>query len=67
MSVLGGVGRFLPGVDQDDVMKKHIIPALTDIASAKWHGKGCRRHNCGTVCLCAPCHARVALEKMGLR
>lgn len=48
-------------------LRSHIIAALTAIASERWHGKGCKRSNCGTVCLCAPCHARVALEKMGLR
>lgn len=43
---------------------QHALLALRAFASQRWHGKGCRRSNCGTVCLCGPCHARVALEKM---
>lgn len=45
---------------------QHAITALRMIASKKWHGKGCNRTNCGSVCLCAPCHARVALERLGV-
>jgi ferredoxin len=46
-------------------LRDHVLAALQGIASERWHGRGCRRRNCGSVCLCAPCHARVALEKMG--
>jgi hypothetical protein len=42
----------------------HVLEALRAIASKSWHGNGCHKKNCGTVCLCAPCHARVALEQM---
>jgi hypothetical protein len=35
----------------------HMIQALRDLAR-----QPCDRRNCGTVCLCGPCHARKALE-----
>jgi hypothetical protein len=35
----------------------HMMEALKSLARLK-----CRKRNCGTVCLCAPCHARKALE-----
>lgn len=41
------------------VVQKHVLPALRDLARER-----CRRSNCGTVCLCAPCHARKALEML---
>ncbi len=41
---------------------QHVLEALRSIASKKHHGKGCQVSNCGDVCLCGPCHARVALE-----
>lgn len=43
--------------DLDQVLKKHGIPALRELAAQR-----CKRSNCGTVCLCGPCHARKALE-----
>lgn len=46
-------------------LQRHILAALRGIASEKWHGRGCRKKNCGSTCLCTPCHARVALEKIG--
>lgn len=48
-------------------LRQHVLAALREIASERWHGRGCRRSNCGSVCLCAPCHARVALAKMSRR
>jgi len=48
------------------VFDRHILPALRALASKRQYGKGCKRSNCGEVCLCPPCHARVALERMGL-
>jgi len=36
---------------------KHALEALKSLARER-----CRRRVCGTVCLCAPCHARRALE-----
>jgi hypothetical protein len=47
-------------------LRTHVLAALQGIASERWHGRGCHRRNCGSACLCAPCHARVALEKMRL-
>ncbi len=40
-----------------DVMRMHILPALRELAA-----KRCHRRNCGTACLCGPCHARKALD-----
>jgi hypothetical protein len=37
--------------------RQHMIEALRALARDK-----CSRNNCGTVCLCASCHARKALE-----
>lgn len=48
-------------------VEAHILAALQGIASKKWHGKGCKRSNCGEVCLCAACHARVALAMLEKR
>ncbi len=48
----------------DKKTERHILEALQSIASEKWHGKRCHRSNCGTVCLCGACHARVALKRM---
>lgn len=42
----------------------HIRAALESVASKSWHGKGCKKTNCGTVCLCGPCHARIALARL---
>jgi len=42
-----------------DVIQRHAIPALRALAI-----KRCVRSNCGTVCLCDPCHARKALETL---
>lgn len=36
---------------------RHMIEALRGIATER-----CNKRNCGTVCLCTPCHARRALE-----
>ena len=36
---------------------QHVLEALRELAS-----KRCKRRNCGTVCLCGPCHARKALK-----
>lgn len=44
--------------------EEHILEALRAYASQKWHGRGCHRSNCGSECLCGPCHARVALERL---
>lgn len=38
----------------------YVLEALRAYA-----GKGCATLICSSVCLCGPCHARVALEKMG--
>lgn len=35
----------------------HMMVALKHLAR-----QPCNRKNCGTICLCAPCHARKALE-----
>lgn len=43
---------------------RHVREALEGIASKGRYGRGCRRSNCGTACLCPPCHARVALERL---
>lgn len=43
----------------DKVMQQHAIPALRALAKQR-----CNRKNCGTVCLCDSCHARVALETL---
>jgi ferredoxin len=45
-------------------LQRHVLEALRAIASSAWHGKGCHRSNCGSVCLCAPCHARVAIAEI---
>lgn len=37
--------------------KRAAISALMELAS-----KRCDKKNCGTVCLCGPCNARLALE-----
>lgn len=43
---------------------QHAVEALRALASKRWHGPGCNKSNCGSVCFCGPCHARVALEKL---
>lgn len=48
----------------DHRTKQHVLEALRAFASQRWHGRGCDVKNCGTVCLCASCHARVALERL---
>ena len=48
----------------DKKTMRHILEALRSFASKKRHGKGCVTSTCGTVCLCGPCHARVALERL---
>lgn len=50
----------------DKIWRQHILEALRAIASTRRGGKRCKRHNCGTACLCPACHARVALEKLNL-
>jgi len=37
--------------------KRSMIEALHYLGKMR-----CKRSNCGTACLCAPCHARKALE-----
>ncbi len=37
----------------------HIQTLLSNMAEKK-----CYKRNCGTVCLCEPCHAREALSHM---
>lgn len=37
--------------------RRHILEALRSMAR-----EACRPDNCGTACLCPPCHARAALE-----
>lgn len=37
--------------------KQSMLEALRYLAK-----KRCNKRNCGTVCLCEPCHARKALE-----
>lgn len=39
-----------------DKCMRHITEALKYLAAKK-----CDRRNCGSVCLCPPCHARAAL------
>jgi len=42
--------------------RQHLIEA------ARWAARQrCIKKNCGTVCLCGPCHARAALEHYGER
>lgn len=36
---------------------KHMLEALREFSKQR-----CDKKNCGTVCLCGPCHARKALE-----
>jgi hypothetical protein len=36
----------------------HIIEAL------RWAADQTCKRDCGTVCLCGPCHARVALSRL---
>jgi hypothetical protein len=38
---------------------RHTLEALRDFAR-----EPCRRSNCGSVCLCGPCHARAALPEV---
>lgn len=38
-------------------LRRHVVEALRYLAR-----KRCMPRNCGTVCLCPPCHARQALE-----
>ena len=40
----------------------HIVEALRGLVT-----QPCNRSNCGTVCLCASCHARRALPAMERR
>jgi hypothetical protein len=40
--------------------EQHVLEALRYAAL-----QPCIEHNCGTVCLCGPCHARKALELKG--
>jgi len=44
-----------PTVEQN----RHAIEALREMAK-----EFCRKSNCGSVCLCGPCHARKALEEL---
>jgi ferredoxin len=37
-------------------LKRHVWEALVHTAR-----QPCIRHNCGTVCKCGPCHARIAM------
>jgi hypothetical protein len=46
-------------MDREHVIRRHAIPALRSLAMTR-----CRQRNCGTVCLCDPCHARKALETL---
>jgi hypothetical protein len=47
--------RVAPTVDQN----QHAIEALREMAK-----RPCNKSNCGSVCLCGPCHARRALEDL---
>ena len=40
-----------------DKVITHMMEALKCLAVRR-----CKKKNCGTVCLCGPCHARKALE-----
>ena len=44
-------------IDQETAIRRHAVPALRALAKTR-----CNRRNCGTVCLCDPCHARKALD-----
>ena len=55
---------MLPSHGASVKTERHVLEALRAYASTSWHGKGCAKLICGSVCLCGPCHARVALEKM---
>ena len=46
----------------DERVMWHALEALRGVASRGKGKKGCHRSNCGSVCLCPPCHARGALE-----
>jgi hypothetical protein len=39
--------------------RQHTLEALRTLAKVK-----CIEDNCGTVCLCPPCHARAALSTL---
>jgi hypothetical protein len=39
--------------------ESHITTILSALA-----GQRCHQRNCGSVCLCEPCHARAALQHM---
>ena len=47
--------RVAPTVEQN----RHAIEALREMAK-----EPCHKSNCGSVCLCGPCHARKALEEL---
>lgn len=49
--------RLLLTINRRADIMGHVIEALQGVAAKK-----CHRRNCGTVCLCGPCHARKALE-----
>lgn len=38
---------------------RHALSALRELGQER-----CHRSNCGTVCLCGPCHARAALAEL---
>ena len=42
-----------------DKTRRHVMEALRGLAR-----KRCHKSNCGTVCLCDPCHARAALTEL---
>jgi ferredoxin len=44
---------------EEKATRRHVIPALRDYAVHP-----CIEWNCGSVCLCGPCHARKALETL---
>ncbi len=53
------IGVMRKGEERLGVMRKHVIPALQDLAT-----RPCKRSNCGTVCLCGACHAQKALATL---
>lgn len=39
--------------------RRHVMEALRGLARLR-----CKKSNCGSVCLCDPCHARAALVEL---
>ena len=52
------IGRLVGEIIRlNNVNRRHTIEALRYLSKEE-----CIEYNCGTVCLCPPCHSRAALE-----